>query len=192
MTSRADLVRDGARWRTQQVEHTSCDEGAPGVAGQALVSPHMHRLVASLLGSGLILRKLRGSDAGSGTVGGLVALPFSLWIGDSLGWVAQLVTAVVLTLVAMWAAAALVETEGDAGWIVIDEAAGAFVSTIGLLGWPAIVAFVVFRIADIVKRPFPGVHQADAMPGALGIIVDDTVAGLYGLAIGHLLRAVVF
>lgn len=162
------------------------------MAGQALVSPHMHRLVASLLGSGLMLRKLRGSDAGSGTVGGLVALPFSLWIGDSLGWVAQLVTAVVLTLVAMWAAAALVETEGDAGWIVIDEAAGAFVSTIGLLGWPAIVAFVVFRIADIVKRPFPGVHQADAMPGALGITVDDTVAGLYGLAIGHLLRAVVF
>ena len=42
---------------------------------------------------------------------------------------------------------------------------------------------------DIVKRPFPGVHQADSLPGATGIVLDDLVAGAWALAIGHLLNA---
>jgi phosphatidylglycerophosphatase A len=99
---------------------------------------------------------------------------------------------VVLTLASLWSARVLAAEVGDAGWIVIDEAAGVFVATIGLLGWPALIGFVVFRIADITKRPFPGVHQADNLPGALGITIDDTVAALYGLAAGHLVRVTVF
>ncbi len=152
----------------------------------------MHRLIASFFGSGLLLQRIRGSSAGSGTLAGIVALPFSLWAGASLGWQAQLLGAVVLTLASLWSARALAPEVGDAGWIVIDEAAGVFVATIGLLGWPALLGFVVFRIADITKRPFPGVHQADRLPGALGITVDDTVAALYGLAAGHLLRVAGF
>ena len=152
----------------------------------------MHRLVASFLGSGLLLRRIRGSDAGSGTVGGLVAFPISLWLGSRFGWQAQLVGAATLTLAALWSARPLAVEVGDAGWIVIDEAAGVFIATIGLLGWPAVIGFVVFRIADITKRPFPGVLQADRMPGAVGITLDDTVAGLYGLAFGHFLNATVF
>ena len=152
----------------------------------------MHRLVASLFGTGLILRSVRGSDAGSGTVGGLVALPFALLVGETWGWIGQLVAAVGLTGLAFWSTAALASSAGDAGWIVIDEAAGTFVATIGLLGWPAAGAFVVFRIADITKRPFPGVHQADSLPGPMGIALDDLVAGLWALVIGHLLNAYFF
>ena len=152
----------------------------------------MHRLVASFFGSGLVLRRIRGSDAGSGTVGGLVALPISLWLGSRFGWQAQLIGAAILTFASVWSARPLATEVGDAGWIVIDEAAGVFVATIGLLGWPAFFGFVVFRIADITKRPFPGVHQADRLPGAVGITLDDTVAGLYGLAVGHLINAAVF
>jgi phosphatidylglycerophosphatase A len=152
----------------------------------------MHRVVASFFGSGLVLRRITGGDAGSGTVAALVAIPFSLWAGSRLGWQAQLVGAVLLTLASLWSTRPLAIEVGDAGWIVIDEAAGVFIATVGLLGWPAVVGFVVFRIADITKRPFPGVHQADRLPGALGITLDDTVAGLYGLAVGHLLRVTVF
>lgn len=152
----------------------------------------MHRLIASFFGSGLILRRIRGVDAGSGTVAALVALPFSLWAGSSLGWQAQLLGALVLTAASFWSTRALVDEVGDAGWIVIDEAAGVFFATIGLLGWPAVVGFVVFRIADITKRPFPGVAHADRLPGPLGIVLDDTVAGLYGLAAGHLVRVAFF
>lgn len=151
----------------------------------------MHRLVASLFGAGLILGRARGSDAGSGTIGSLVALPFSLLIGATWGWPAQFVAAILLIGVAFWSSNALAEADGDAGWIVIDEAAGTFVATIGLLGWPAFVAFVVFRIADITKRPFPGVLQADSLFGGMGIVLDDVVAGMWALGIGHLLARTV-
>lgn len=148
----------------------------------------MSRLVASLFGTGLLLRRIRGTDAGSGTVASLVAFPFALLAGATWGWAGQLVAAIVITIVAYMSTAPLVDTEGDAGWIVIDEAAGTFVATVGLVGWPAVIALVVFRVADILKRPFPGVQQADSMSGPLGITADDTVAGLYALAAGHLAR----
>ena len=77
---------------------------------------------------------------------------------------------------------------GDASWIVVDEAAGTFLATLGLLGWPAVVAFIVFRVADIAKSRFTGVLQAEGMPGAWGITADDLLAGLYGLAAGHIVR----
>ncbi len=150
----------------------------------------MHRLVASFLGSGLLLHRVRGSDAGSGTVGSLVALLLSLWIGVTFGWVGQLTATLLVTLAAIWSTRSLASEVGDAGWIVIDEAAGTLLATIGLLGWPAILAFVVFRVADIAKSKATGVAQAESLPGAWGITADDLVAGLYGLASGHILRLV--
>lgn len=152
----------------------------------------MARVTASLFGAGLILRKIRGSDAGSGTVGSLIALPFAVLAGEAWGWPGQLIVAISVTAVAYWSSNAVVATEGDAGWIVIDEAAGTFVSTIGLLGWPAVIAFALFRLVDITKRPFPGVYQADSMPGAVGIVLDDVVAGLWALGMAHLINATLF
>ena len=63
---------------------------------------------------------------------------------------------------------------------------------IGITNIPAaIVAFVVFRAADIFKRFFPGVLAAERVSGAPGVTADDLVAGLYGLAAGQLVLAVV-
>jgi len=42
---------------------------------------------------------------------------------------------------------------------------------------------VVARLADIFKV-LPGVPQAERLPGAVGITMDDVVAGAYGLAAG--------
>lgn len=151
----------------------------------------MHRLIASWFGTGLILGKLRGSHMGSGTVGALFALPFALLIGAWAGWKGQLVAALVVTGLSLWAARPFVEREGDAGWICVDEAAGAFIAVIGLPVWPeAIVAWLVFRAADIFKNFAPGVARAEELPGAVGVTVDDVIAGLYGLAVGHILFAV--
>jgi phosphatidylglycerophosphatase A len=152
----------------------------------------MARLIASLFGAGLLLRKIRGSDAGSGTVGSLVALPFSILVGEAWGWPGQLVAAVLVTALAFWSTSAVATAEGDAGWIVIDEAAGMFISTIGLLGWPAVIAFGLFRLVDITKRPFPGVQRADSMAGAAGITLDDVIAGLWALGMAHLINATLF
>jgi phosphatidylglycerophosphatase A len=45
---------------------------------------------------------------------------------------------------------------------------------------------VVARLADIFKV-LPGVREAESLPGAVGITMDDVVAGLYGLAAGWLI-----
>ncbi len=42
----------------------------------------MHRAIASWFGSGLLLGKIRGSHAGSGTVGSAVALIMTIAIGQ--------------------------------------------------------------------------------------------------------------
>lgn len=150
----------------------------------------MNRLIASWFGSGLVLGRMRGSHEGSGTIGSLVALPMAVVIGRYGGVVAQAATTLVLILLAIWSVSSLVEAEGDAGWIVIDEAAGTFLSMIGLSAWPAIaVAFLVFRAADILKRFFPGVSHAERLPGALGVTADDLVAGAYGLVAGLVIQA---
>jgi len=140
----------------------------------------MHRFIASWFGSGFILGRLRGSDAGSGTVAATTALVLALVL-HPLGWVVQLAAAILVTALALWSAAPF--AEGDPGWIVVDEAAGMLWATIGIGGWAAVVAFVVFRIADITKR-FPGASEAERLPGALGVTADDVVAGLYALAAG--------
>lgn len=152
----------------------------------------MHRLIASWFGVGLILGRIRGSHLGSGTVGALFALPVALLIGYWIGWQAQVAAAAVVTAASVWSAKPFVATEGDAGWICVDEAAGAFIAVIGLGLWPgAIVAWFVFRAADIFKNFAPGVRWADELPGAIGITADDVIAGLYGLAVGHLLEALI-
>lgn len=96
-----------------------------------------------------------------------------------VGWTAQILAAVVVTALSIWASGRF-SNEGDPGWVVIDEAAGTFVATIGVAVGPALIGFLVFRVADITKR-FPLVKRAEALPGGLGITADDVVAGLWGL-----------
>lgn len=152
----------------------------------------MAKLIASFFGTGLILRRVRGSDSGSGTVGGLVAFVMAMLIQDRWGWLAVLAGAIVLLGLSLWSAGQLIEENGDAGWIVVDEATGAFVAVIGIATWPvALAAFAVFRLADIVKNAFPGVAAAERVPGPVGVVGDDVIAGLYGLLAGHLIQALV-
>jgi len=152
----------------------------------------MRRMLASWFGTGLIVRRLRGDDIGAGTVGAVFAFPVALLTGEWGGLGAQIVAAVAMFGLSVWSVGRFAESEGDAGWMVIDEAAGSFVAAIGLSFRPeAVVAFVVFRAADIFKTRFPGVAAAErSLPGAVGITADDLVAGAYGLAAGRVARAV--
>jgi phosphatidylglycerophosphatase A len=50
-----------------------------------------------------------------------------------------------------------------------------------------VVGFLLFRVFDVVK-PFPaGVSQR--LPGGLGVMIDDVIAGLYVLVVLLVLRA---
>lgn len=147
------------------------------------------KLLASWFGTGLILRRWRGSDAGSGTVGALLALGMALSLGAAWGWGAQAAAATVVTGASVWAggAAASRAGEDDPAWVVIDEAAGAFIAVIGV-GWAAALGgFIVFRVADATKR-FPLVRMAERLPGGWGITADDVAAGLWGLAAAWLIH----
>lgn len=135
-----------------------------------------------------MVRAIAGTDAGSGTIGSAFALILSVWL-TTIGVWAQVAAGVVILGLAFWSIAPLVGDEGDAGWIVIDEAAGTFLATIGLALGPALAAFAVFRLADIFKTAFPGVRRAEGAPGAAGIVADDLVAGIYGLAAGLIVAA---
>ena len=142
----------------------------------------MHRLIASSLGIGLILGKLRGSDAGAGTLGALAAIP--LWLAVRTAGVGlEVLWVVVLGGAGLGAAAPFADGGRDPGWIVIDETAGASLAMVGLGGWAAVVGWMVARALDIWKFA-PGVPQAERLPGSWGIMADDLVAGAYGLVAG--------
>ena len=145
----------------------------------------MHRFIASGFFVGFIPRRLWGSDNGAGTFGAALAALVALLFWRLPWWVGLLAFAVAFAL-SLWSAAPFAADHADPGWIVIDEIAGTLVAVIGLTGWPWLVAVVVARLADIFKV-LPGVPQAEALPGAVGITMDDVVAGLYGLAAGWLM-----
>lgn len=70
----------------------------------------------------------------------------------------------------------------DPQWIVIDEWAGLFVALIGAdfrILWQVLLAFVLFRIFDISK--LGPIRAAERLPGAVGIMADDVVAGICAL-----------
>lgn len=143
----------------------------------------MRRILASSFGLGLIPRRLRGSDQGAGTFGAALAIPCALAVGN--GWL-ELALVTGVAAAGVWAARPF--ASGDPGWVVIDETAGAWLAVAGLGGWPFVAAWTIARVADITKWP-PGVRAAERLPGAWGVMADDLVAGLYGLAAGWLLAS---
>lgn len=146
----------------------------------------MRRLIASWFGTGYIPRRLIDTDTGAGTVGTAAAFVVARLVAPS-GWEIQTLVALAVCAAAVWAAEPF--SDGDPGWIVVDEAAGTLVSGIGL-GLPAALAAVaLFRAADIFKTRFPGVARAESLPGGWGVAADDVVAGLYGLAGGWIVEA---
>jgi len=104
----------------------------------------------------------------------------------------ELIVVSTITLVGTWAASRTEKLSGrkDPGKVVVDEVAGQFIALIPVpfildsAWWPAIVAFILFRFFDIVK-PYPA-RKLESLPGGLGIMADDVVAGVYA-ALGVML-----
>lgn len=144
------------------------------------------RLVATVGGVGLL-------RPAPGTWGTAAALPVG-YLLHGLGGFALLATATVLVFaVGWWAANAEEHATGshDASEIVIDEVVGLWIAlwplSLGLghagvdpwlFPWPGWVgAFLMFRLFDIWK-PGP-IGWADRRADALGVMLDDVIAGLF-------------
>jgi len=79
----------------------------------------------------------------------------------------------------------------DPPTIVADEVAGQCVAML-LIPWSSLdtmeakllaicIAFAAFRVFDIIKPP--PIHQAQRLPGGLGILADDLIAGAFALVV---------
>jgi phosphatidylglycerophosphatase A len=138
------------------------------------------------------------------TVGGIGHAPFapgtvaSAVTALALGLLTPSRSALVVLVVAVivaggWAAQHAERPLGgkDPGAIVIDEVAGMALSVIALPLTPAVLlaGFALFRVFDIVK-PYPA-NALQRLPGGLGVMIDDVVAGLYALLLLLAARALV-
>ena len=150
----------------------------------AFLVGHPAHFIALGFGAGL-------SRVAPGTVGTLVALPLA-WALDAyaspLGW---LLATVAVTAIGTWAARRTAHDLGvaDHGSIVIDEIA-AFLPVLFFAGADVLrqsIAFVLFRIFDILKPP--PIRQVDAaMKGAVGVMADDFLAAGYTLLVLAILQ----
>lgn len=125
-----------------------------------------------------------------GTWGTLVALPIHfLLVRTAPTHYAMIMAALIILGVLIAGSAEKIMDVADPGIVVIDEIAGMLITLIGApLNWKAVViGFALFRFFDILK-PFP-VNIADQrFHGGIGIMLDDLIAGLYGLIVLQLLH----
>ena len=127
----------------------------------------------------------------SGTAGSLVGLAVVVGLGRlplrgaaSIGVLAA--TSLALFALGVWAAGAAEAYFGrtDPGQVVMDEVVGQMLTFLLIphATWRYLVGgFLLFRAFDILK-PFPA-RQAERIPRGWGIMLDDVVAGAYGLAV---------
>ncbi len=149
----------------------------------------MSRFIATFFYVGLL-------PAAPGTWGSAAAIPVAWALHELGGFNLLAMATVAVTLIGWWATALATrgKEDHDPGEIVIDEVAGMFVALLPVsLGaghagagfwalWPGVVAaFVLFRLFDI-RKPGP-VGWADRRGDALGVMLDDVIAGIFA-AIG--------
>jgi phosphatidylglycerophosphatase A len=120
-----------------------------------------------------------------GTVGSFAAvlIAFGLYYFAGFGPLQFGVMAAALLIPSIWAAhrVALDVKRKDPGLVVIDEVVGQWITLAGVtsLGWKSwVAAFLLFRVLDVVKPP--PARQLERLPGGVGIVLDDVMAGLYG------------
>ena len=113
-----------------------------------------------------------------GTVGSAVGLGIA-WILSGSG-MQQAIGCLVAIGLALWSAGPTAKAMGDADPrpVIIDEVAGMMVALAALpVRWPVyLAAFVLFRFLDVVKPP--PIRRIESLPGSVGIVGDDLVAGL--------------
>lgn len=121
-----------------------------------------------------------------GTVGTLPGILIA-WFLSGAAWPWQIIACLALALLAIpiCSAGEKVAGEKDPHCVVADEYLTFPITLIGLpFVWPVVVcAFLTHRAFDIIK-PFPA-RRLQALPGGLGITIDDVFSSLYALALNH-------
>jgi len=122
---------------------------------------------------------------GPGTAGSLAALVLA-WLLNRYAGVSSIQLAwlaLLLAIPGIWAADVVARSSGikDPQMVVVDEVVGQWMTLAGanVLNWKSwLLAFALFRLFDIWKPP--PVRRLERLPGGLGIVADDAMAGVYG------------
>ncbi|MDE2939334.1 MAG: phosphatidylglycerophosphatase A [Chloroflexota bacterium] len=127
------------------------------------------------------------SPLAPGTAGSLVAVFIYYLITLVAGGIAPYILVALILLGAplgIWATGLLVtDADPDPGRAVWDEFVGMWITCLFLpatIPWLA-AAFFTFRVFDVFK-PWPA-RRLESWHGGLGIMADDVVAGIYGIAL---------
>ncbi len=120
-----------------------------------------------------------------GTMGSLVAVVFAPFVYLPFSFpVRTLILAGIFLLGSLCASQAEKELgQKDPGCVVIDELLGQWIVFLpwAELHWYELLAgFVLFRLFDILK-PRPVSDAENWLPAGWGVMLDDVIAGLYGL-----------
>lgn len=120
-----------------------------------------------------------------GTFGTIMAIPFYLLVRP-LPLVVYVIFTIVFALFSMWICERVsreIHVHDHPG-MCIDEFAGFFVTMIGApSGWQwVLLGFLLFRFFDIAK-PWPIRYLDEKIPGGVGMVLDDIVAGLFSMLI---------
>ena len=122
---------------------------------------------------------------GPGTWGALAALPLAWFIVQLGGPITLMAATLVVFALGCWASGVYERAGGtkDPGSVVIDEVVGQWLVLIAAPLEPHyyLAGFLLFRLCDIAK-PWPVSWAERKVRGGFGIMLDDVVAALYGIA----------
>lgn len=126
---------------------------------------------------------------GGGTVAAAVCC-LALWLAGRAGlawqWPPALLGTAALLALGTWAAQRVENLWGkDSYRVVIDEVAGMWVAMllVPLTVPRLLLGLVLFRFFDMMK-PL-GIRRLEALPGGVGVMADDVLAGLYANLLLH-------
>jgi len=132
----------------------------------AMNAEAFYRHYSTCLGIGF-LTNMPGTLASAAAFAVYLLYPVPIWMIGLLGVLGAFTTG----------RYSLGENKEDPSEVVIDEVVGTWIAMTGLSPGLGLPALFLFRVFDIIK-PFP-VNTAEKLPGGLGIMVDDVVAGVY-------------
>lgn len=118
-----------------------------------------------------------------GTIGTLVAVPFSIALNrlaaEKLPLASAIVVVSILCAIRASTRGAAILGQKDPQIIVIDEIVGFLVGNfLAPLRWTVLFwSFFLFRFFDITKL-YP-INRLERLPGGAGIVLDDVMAGCY-------------
>ena len=135
-------------------------------------------IIASVLGIGYF-------PVASGTVMSIVATVLAVILAQHGGGLTLVAASLIAFVIGIWACGDHVRATGrdDPSECVIYELAGQWLACAGICFTPIYpsvaafaLAFLLFRLFDILK-PWP-ISAAEKMPGGMGVMADDMLAGL--------------